>query len=538
MGTRDGSSGRTLYVGGSIYSMSEPFATAMLIADDTIAWLGADGAARAHVDDVDAVVELDGALVAPAFVDAHVHTTASGMADVGLDLTACQSVGEVLDAVRAETERRRGAGLIVGFGWDERSWEVSRAPTRMELDRAAYGGAVFLDRIDVHSSVVSSALLAGLPHITSLAGFTDAGLLTDMAHHAARAAVADGMPAEDRLTAQRGIRAAAAAQGIASFHEMGGPNLAGARDLVALLDLAAAEPGPSVVGYWAAEDAWTRLPDERIVGLAGDLFADGTIGSHTAALRQKYHDHVGTGNLYLTAARVRDHVVGCTETGLQAGFHVIGDGALDTVLAGFTEAAQIVGPDRVRAGKHRLEHVELMHEEHIETLATLGILASVQPMFDAYWGGPTGMYSERLGRRWESMNPFAAMQAAGVALALGSDSPVTPLGPWEAVQAAAFHRTENQRISVRAAFSAHTRGGWRAAGRDGGVLAVGAPATFAVWQVDELLVQAPDTRVAGWSTDPRSGTPGLPDLSPGVPLPTCSRTVADGRVIFDSEALG
>jgi predicted amidohydrolase YtcJ len=120
---------------------------------------------------------------------------------------------------------------------------------------------------------------------------------------------------------------------------------------------------------------------------------------------------------------------------------------------------------------------------------------------------------------------------------LGSDSPVTPLGPWQAVQAAAFHHHPSHRISVRAAFSAHTRGGWRAAGTDGGVLAVGAPATFAVWHVSDLVVQAPDHRVAGWSTDPRSGTPGLPDLTPGVPLPVCLRTVVDGRVVFDAGVL-
>jgi hypothetical protein len=45
-------------------------------------------------------------------------------------------------------------------------------------------------------------------------------------------------------------------------------------------------------------------------------------------------------------------------------------------------------------------------------------------------------------------------------------------------------------------------------------------------------VQAPDDRVARWSTDPRSGTPGLPDLSPGVDLPVCLRTVVYGQTVF------
>ncbi len=114
-------------------------------------------------------------------------------------------------------------------------------------------------------------------------------------------------------------------------------------------------------------------------------------------------------------------------------------------------------------------------------------------------------------------------------LALGSDAPVTPLDPWGTVRAAVHHRTPGSGLSARAAFSAHTRGGWRAARVDGaGDLVPGAPATFAVWQVEgELVVQTPDDRVAGWSTDPRAGVAGLPDLD--APDPVCRRTVVAGR---------
>jgi len=196
----------------------------------------------------------------------------------------------------------------------------------------------------------------------------------------------------------------------------------------------------------------------------------------------------------------------------------------------------VVGPAAMRAARHRIEHAEMVDAAMTRTLADLGIFASVQPVFDALWGGPDGMYAERLGpARARTLNPFAALAAAGVPLAFGSDSPVTPLGPWEAVRAAAWHSNPGQRMSARAAFAAHTRGGWRAAGRDdAGVLAPGAPATYAVWSLPgELVVQAPDDRIAAWSTDPRSGIPGLPDLSPGTPVPRCLRTVVRGVTVFD-----
>lgn len=537
--------GSTLYVGGSIYNQAEPFATAMLVAGDTIAWIGPDAAAAAHRAEVSQVVHLAGALVAPAFVDAHVHTTATGIAGIGLDLTAARSLADMLSSVRDRAARAStGASAscfepIVGFGWDERTWPDARPPLRTELDQAGAGAVVFLDRADAHGSVVSSSLLAAYPHIRSHDGYSESGWLTGPAHHAARAAVYDALPSDLRREVQRTVRSEAAACGIGSMHEMGGPELAGARDLAELLELAAAEPGPDVVGYWADGAHRSSLPDARIRGRAGDLFADGTMGSHTAALRADYEDLPGArGRTEVSAARVRDHVIACSGAGLQAGYHVIGDEAIDTVLAGFLEAADVLGDAVVRAGRHRLEHVELVYPEHIDVMARLGITASVQPRFDEFWGGPQGMYADRLGERWRAMNPLAAMQSAGVGLALGSDAPVTPLGPWAAVQAAAWHREPTARLSVRAAFAAHTRGGWRAAGEPGGgVLAVGESATFAVWQAGDLQVQAPDARVSAWSTDPRSGTPGLPDLSPGAPAPVCLRTVVAGAVVHDREDL-
>jgi predicted amidohydrolase YtcJ len=153
----------------------------------------------------------------------------------------------------------------------------------------------------------------------------------------------------------------------------------------------------------------------------------------------------------------------------------------------------------------------------------------MQPAFDRLWGGPDRMYAQRLGvaRAMES-NPMGAMHAVGVTLAFGSDSPVTPLDPWGSVRAAAFHHNPVHRMSVRAAFAAHTRGGWRAAGggsvgsaargRDQGqpgVLAPGAPATFAVWDGPSTVV---------W------GLPDLPDGPDGA-RPRCRATVLRGEVI-------
>jgi predicted amidohydrolase YtcJ len=186
--------------------------------------------------------------------------------------------------------------------------------------------------------------------------------------------------------------------------------------------------------------------------------------------------------------------------------------------------------------RHRLEHLEMIDEGQAAELGSFGVVASVQPGFDASWGGTGDMYARRLGLpRGTQLNPFSQLAANGVLLALGSDAPVTPVDPWRSVQAAVNHRTDGFGISPRAAFTAHTRGGWRAAGVDDGVtgtLVPGAPATYAVWDAGELVVAGTDSRVQRWSTDPRSGVPPLPDLSPQAPMPRCLRTVLRGKTIF------
>ncbi|MFE2925571.1 amidohydrolase [Streptomyces goshikiensis] len=514
---------------GEVHSPADPFATAMVVERGHIAWVGSEGAADAFVQGVDEVVDLDGALVTPAFTDAHVHTTSAGLALTGLDLSTARSLADALDRVRAYADARPADRVLLGHGWDAARWPERRAPRREELDLATGGRPLYLSRIDVHSAVVTTALLDLVPGVRT----RDDEPLTRDDHHAVRAAALDAVTPAQRAEAQRAALDRAASLGIGSVHECGGPGISSAEDFTALLELAASRPGPRVFGYWADRDI-DRAKALGAVGAAGDLFVDGALGSHTACLHAPYADAGHTGTGYLDASAVAEHIAACTEAGLQAGFHAIGDAAITAVVEGARAAAAKVGLDRVRAARHRVEHAEMMTPDTIAAFAELGLTASVQPAFDAAWGGADGMYADRLGAdRARTLNPFAALLKAGVPLAFGSDAPVTPLDPWGTVRAAAFHRTPEHRISVRAAFTAHTRGGWRALGRDdAGVLVPGAPADYAVWQTGELVVQAPDDRVARWSTDPRSGTPGLPDLSPGRDLPVCLATVVGGREAF------
>jgi predicted amidohydrolase YtcJ len=533
----------TLYRNGSVYTAADPFATAMLVDGDTIAWVGSEQAATSIADSSMDIIDLRGALVAPGFVDSHAHLTETGIALDSLQLGGVRSARELLDAVAASG----GEGAVLGHGWDESLWDDPTLPDAGELERAAAGRPVYLSRVDVHSALVSPSLVASAG-LAELDGYAPGGHVRRQAHTAARQATRR-LSAAALQDYQRRALDEAAAHGYVALAEMGAPKISSFDDLrlaAGWNDAAGTRPAPEVLPYWGqltttAADAEALLAElgVRVRGFAGDLNIDGSIGSRTASLREPYTDAPGeTGTTYLSVAEAAAHLAACSLLGIQGGFHVIGDAGLDAALQALEEAAAEVGEQRVRAAGHRFEHVEMADAGAIARLAKYSVTVSAQPAFDAAWGGQDRLYERRLGSRSQGMNPFASFYSAGVPICFGSDTPVTPLRPWSSVRACLEHHDADQRISARAAFLGHTRAGWRAARYENpmaGQLVPGAPASFAVWEVDELMVQVADNRVQSWSTDPRARTPLLPALDTGTD-PRCLQTVRNGLELFSAEA--
>lgn len=522
----------TLYRGGRIRTPCAPDATGLLVTGQTITCLGRD----ADAPPADHVVDLAGALVTPAFVDAHVHLTDTGMASTALDLSPVRSAAELLAAVAAAAARLPGDAVVFGHGWDESRWPDPTPPDASALDQAAGGRPVYAAQASLHSALCSQALLRaadGAP------GYHPTGWVRREAHHAVRTVALASVSPAQRTHAQRLALRQAAGLGIAAVHECGGPGISSPEDFTAALAAGTDQALPEVYGYWGELGGAARAAQLGALGAGGDLFADGALGSRTAYLRQPYADLAaaaddsagpdGCGHGYLDHHQVRDHLLECHEFGLAGGFHAIGDAALAEVLAGFRAAAQRLGVEALRAARHRIEHAELLDRDMIGSLVEYGIVASVQPAFDRLWGGSSQMYATRLGpQRALAANPLAAMHSVGVGLAFGSDSPVTPLDPWGAVRAAVWHHNPAQRISPGAAFAAHTRGGWRVVHQEQhGVLAPGAPATFVVWDTPAGIDGTLPVLLAA---DPQDRGPHDP-----TPLPRARRTALRGRTIFDEE---
>ncbi|MBM9465898.1 amidohydrolase [Nakamurella leprariae] len=538
-----------LFRGGRVHTPDDPAATALAVTDGIISWIGGEHSITA-AGHVDTTVDLDGALVVPGFVDAHVHSTDAGLPLTGIDLTAATGRQHAL-ALLAAAARDQPDGLLWAHGWDDTRWPAAGAeagpPTGAEIDAVVGDRPAYVARIDLHSAVVSRTLLvsAGIAE----GDHADGRVVADV-HQRVRATAKGLLGADRRARAQQAFLRHAAAAGIVEVHEAAIGDPAGEADLAALLTTRDRPGAVRVRGYLAAlvgdeDEARAVLARTGADALGGDLAVDGSLGSHTAALREPYRDASTSGRRYLTDEQIVAHLEACTRAGIQAGFHAIGDAAVGAVVDGLRRAAERLagsGPawrPRLAGLAHRIEHAEMVGRAEFTALGEFGLVASVQPRFDEAWGGPDGMYARRLGAaRAGAMNSFADLAAAGVALAFGSDAPVTPVGPWKAMRAAVHPRTDGHGVSPRAALTAHTRGGHRAAGRrSGGQLTAGAPADLVVADSPALVRPAADPTVARWSTDPRSGVPLLPDLAPGARLPRTVATLVDGALAHSDGSL-
>jgi predicted amidohydrolase YtcJ len=327
-----------------------PGADAVAVADGRIVWVGRgdggyDGATEVH--------DLAGALLLPAFVDAHLHVVQTGFLLTQLDLRAATSLDDALGLVAAFAADHDD-DVLVGTGWDDSTWPGRRAPTAAELDRAAPGRRMLLTRLDGHSAVLSPALMDAIDGLADRHGYGAAGHMTLDAMQHTVTAVADLIGPAHRLDAARAAVDDLVHQGVAGFHEAAAPHIGPAYE-VGLVRQAAAERGLLPSFYWGELGAFDTAAGLGAVGVAGDLNADGSIGSRTAALHTAYADRPGhTGHAYLDATEIADHVVACTERGVQGGFHCIGEAGLDAVAEGFRLAEKRLGAEVIRRARHRL----------------------------------------------------------------------------------------------------------------------------------------------------------------------------------------
>ncbi len=447
-------------------------------------------------------VDVDGRTLLPGLWDAHAHVTQWALARARLDVSGATSaahaarlVAERVAADRASADRRQGGPAgpgapLVGQGFRDALWPDR--PTAALLDAVAGDVPVVLVSGDLHCAWASTA---GLRHLGVPA--RSSGLVRE-------AEWMDRMGALDRVddaTADALVAAALRA--------------AAARGVVGVVDLEIADnravwrrratpdlPVRVRAGVWEqhldallAEGLRTGDPLEP-AGLATQgplkVITDGALNTRTAWCHDPYPGRHGAdahGVLTVPPDLLRPLMARATAHGLTCAVHAIGDAANGLALDAFA----------VTGARGSIEHAQLLTADDVRRFAALGVVASVQPehamddrdVVDRYWPG-----------RGDDAFAYAALHAAGVRLALGSDAPVAPLDPWAAVDAAVTRRRDGrpawhpeQRLPLDVALGASVDG-------EPLGLRVGGPADVAVLDDDPATLLAAvgsvrDLRVGG-----------------------------------------
>ena len=460
--------------------------------------IAAVGRARDFADAAE-TVDAQGATVTPGLTDAHLHLLAWARSLGELDLTDAASAVEVARRVGAVASRE---GAIVGRGWDEYHWP--EPPHRGVLDRVAPGVPVLLHRHDFHALWVNGETLRRAA-ITRHTPDPDGGVIvrdaagepTGVLKENAVRLVAGLVPVPDAASDRERLRHAIArlhAQGVTAVHVF-----EGSRSRRLLRELARGEacalrvlmhlPHASLDSALAA-GVTSGAGDPRFRIGAIKLFADGTLGSRTAALLAPFADTGTTGMELITPRDLVELVGRGAAGGLATAIHAIGDRAVRSALDAFEAAGEHRG---TLALPGRIEHVQLLDPADLPRFGRLGVAASLQPthaisdreVVESAWG-------DRLDRAY----PWETLRAAGARLAFGSDAPVEPADAPRTLHAAVTRTdlsgkpaggwTPGEKLSLDVALTASTEGparlagNWPALGR----LATGAEADVVLWDRD------------------------------------------------------
>jgi predicted amidohydrolase YtcJ len=477
-------------------------ADAIAVAGGTIVAVGRGSELEALAGPRTRRIDAAGGTATPGFADAHLHLVQWARSLEELSLHGAASRAEALERVARHLAAHPGAGAVVGRGWDSNGW--SDPPDRVSLDRIAGERVVLLHSRDFHSLWVNGAALAraGLTRATpdpeggrierDAAG-EPTGVLRE---HAVRPFAGlephpgDGSGLERVRRAVRRLHAF----GITAVHDFEGP------EAQRVLRALTREGGPRVrvlmhlahAGLDAAlslgltsglGDDWFRLG-------AIKLFADGTLGSRTAALLEPYDGTRVSGLDLLSPADLAALVARASGGGLSVAVHAIGDRACRSALDAF-EAAGAAAPRP--ALPPRIEHAQLVDPADVPRFGRLGVAASMQPIHctsdfelaQRYWK-----------RRAGSSYPWRALLEQGALLAFGSDAPVELPSAAQGLHAAVTRQRADgtppdgfipgQRVTLDTALAAYTSGPARLAGSWPrlGRLASGATADLVVWSAD------------------------------------------------------
>ena len=455
---------------GKIITVDElhPEVQALGIRGDQIVVVGTNEEVDAYIGETTEVIDLEGQLAIPGFIESHGHFLGVGNAQMQLNLMDVQNWEEIVEMVAAAVEEAQPGQLIRGRGWHQEKWNplpernVEGFPLHDQLSEVSPNNPVLLTHASGHATFANARAME-MSGITSATPNPDGGeilrdatgnpigVFRETASRLLRGASADATPPDPRRQAELAVQEALA-KGITSFQDAGS-----SFETVDLLKNMV-DDGSLGIRLWVMlresnEALAARGKDYRMIGYGDNRLTvraikrsiDGALGSRGAWLLEPYSDSPeSTGLNTTTPESISETAAWAIDNDFQLCVHAIGDRANRETLDLYQRTFE-ANPDKTGL-RWRDEHTQHLHPDDIPRFAELGVIASMQGVHSTS-DGPYVV--ARLGeqRAAEGAYVWKSLIETGAVVANGTDAPVEDVSP-----IASYYATVSRRLADGSVF--------------------------------------------------------------------------------------
>lgn len=455
---------------------SAPWASAVAIKGNSILYSGNNYSS--YKGEKTTMVDLEGKLLVPGFMDNHTHFLSGGYNLASVDLRKARTKQEFISILKEYCEKYPDDRWILGGDWDHEAWG-GELPEKEWIDSITGIHPVLLSRYDGHMALVNTKALsyANINKNSKVPAGGEilknsSGDITGVFKDEAMNLIYSVIPTPSEKELEESLDRAqkyAFSNGVTQVHDMG--SYGGWFDLEVYRKAYKDQQLNLRIYSFVALSTWQQLDSFcRVNGKGDDQlrwgglkgFVDGSLGSTTAWFYDPYLDEPLKRGFNITdTALLKKWVIGADKAGLQVAVHAIGDRANDFILDVF-KAAVIENGERDR--RFRIEHAQHLSEAAVSRFGVENIIPSMQPYHaidDGKWA-----YKRLDTARLKRTYPFKSLLQSSAKLSFGSDWTVAPLTPLEGIYAAVTRQTldgknpggwfPEQKISVEEALRCYT----------------------------------------------------------------------------------
>lgn len=463
--------------------------------------------------DINTIIkDAEGNSVIPGFIDSHFHVVLTALNIASIDLSRVRCFDEIGEMIK-EVARLNPGMHIRGIHLQVEQLMEKRFPTRTELDKYCNTAPVSLHSSDYQVSILNTCgmLYFKIPFMAEGVELDEKempnGIFKKYANAILYSNTLKSVSDEFRKEVVANIMNELLSYGITTLHAMEGGRMGGSvmydPDSEFIYKYAKDYPIDMTLFYPTIDIEKIKKMGLKRIG--GVIYIDGTLGERTAALTFDYGDSPGQrGIMCMAQEDINQFVLNCYKNRLQLSLFTLGDRAVEAALIAHEYAFKETGISGLR---HRLEHIEIVNSDQIERASKLGLLFSMQPSYEAYWGAPGGMYEQRLGKYYGNSNKLREIEDKGVIICAGSDSDVTEPNPILGIHAAVNHPIKKHRLTVFEALKAYTYNGAYAIFEENkkGTLEIGKAADIVILNGDIMKINTEELKKLKVVTTIKSG---------------------------------